>query len=59
MMPALRPAFRLRVLKLCLELDCQAVWPDAEPGCPACGGRESVLLETFVNRPHGARRPAA
>jgi hypothetical protein len=45
-----RPFTYLRANKLCLELDCNAVWTDDVLVCPACGGREVSLLETFVNR---------
>lgn len=41
---------RLRDVKLCLDLDCSATWGDSILICPACGGREVALIETYINR---------
>lgn len=41
---------RLRDVKLCLEIECSALWSDDQLICPACGSREVALLETFINR---------
>ena len=55
-----RPWSKLRAVKICLELDCSAVWTDTDLVCPACGSREVDLIERFVNRIPGrvARRSA-
>jgi hypothetical protein len=52
----LRQYSKLRAVKMCLELECSVVWTDSDLVCPACGSREVVLLETYVNRKAITRR---
>jgi len=48
-----RDAFRttLRVVSLCLELDCNTIFDSARyRECPTCGSAETYPLETWLNR---------